>query len=174
MRECGLAGCARKHYSRGLCEAHYARQRRSGATGAAEVKNRSVAGKRCRLDACMAEHYAKDLCQVHYVRWRKHGDPNVVGSSAPIRRRTRTEHHNWSGEDIGYRGVHHRVTRELGLASAHSCRHCGASAADWAYDHADLNEQVDGRGRVYSTDPDRYMPLCRRCHSAFDRGCAAA
>ena len=30
MRTCEVDGCARQHYARGLCEAHYARKRRHG------------------------------------------------------------------------------------------------------------------------------------------------
>jgi len=49
-----------------------------------------------------------------------------------------------------------------------SCASCGAAADHWAYDHTDPNERRDDRGRPYSTDLDRYRPLCKTCHRRFD------
>ena len=176
MTLCGIGGCGRAHYSRGWCEAHYARWRRSGVVDPATVgaPNWARPAVSCTKERCDRAHYAKGFCEVHYKRWQKHGDPDVLASSAPINRRTKSEHHNWFGDDVGYRGAHHRITREMGPAASHSCRQCGETAMDWAYDHTDPDEQVDSEGRVFSPDPDRYMAMCRKCHSAFDRGCTAS
>lgn len=68
-----------------------------------------------------------------------------------------------------YEDVHRLLKEERGLASTHSCSHCGVVARDWSYAHNGDPELVDGRGRVYSTDLYAcYDPLCRGCHSIRD------
>lgn len=79
-----------------------------------------------------------------------------------------------TGRPPSYGVVHKRVRRERGAATEHVCAAgCGRQAAHWAYDHADPAEVSGptGRGFVapYSVDPARYLPLCRPCHTRFDR-----
>lgn len=73
---------------------------------------------------------------------------------------------------VGYRAAHMRVLAARGRASDHLCvGDCGRPAADWAYDNADPDElvtTVNGAPRRYSLNPDRYQPMCRRCHKRFD------
>jgi hypothetical protein len=76
-------------------------------------------------------------------------------------------------DDVGYAGAHFRVVRLRGDAHEHACAHCGGPATQWAYDHADPDEQVAvqyrGRGDYpYSLDVEHYLPLCVRCHRLFD------
>lgn len=47
--------------------------------------------------------------------------------------------------------------------------YCGDQAAEWSYDHTDSNEHVSPEGYPFSSDPDRYVPLCVSCHRTFDR-----
>lgn len=74
-------------------------------------------------------------------------------------------------ELLTYDGAHSRVKGQRGSASGHLCR-CGDQAEQWAYSHADFKQRADpeGRekGRAYSINPDRYVPMCRSCHSRFD------
>lgn len=79
-------------------------------------------------------------------------------------------HHSWTGDEVGYAGAHFRVKALWGFASTHTCRHCLGPAAHWAYDHLDPNERVDPDEGPYSPNPDHYLPLCVRCHKAFDLG----
>lgn len=71
-------------------------------------------------------------------------------------------------QEVGYKGAHARVTRELGQAGAHDCQ-CGEPAVDWHYGGGDPRELRDERGRPYSTSSRFYRPLCRRCHRQADR-----
>jgi hypothetical protein len=66
-----------------------------------------------------------------------------------------------------YSGAHRHVTILRGKATAYTCR-CGNPAHEWAYDHACPAERVN-RGMVFSLNPDRYLPMCRRCHRLFDK-----
>ncbi|MFI6243960.1 hypothetical protein ACIBEF_29250 [Micromonospora sp. NPDC050795] len=73
--------------------------------------------------------------------------------------------------ELTYDGAHYRVRGERGSASQYLCR-CGNQAEQWAYSHADYDEQAmaEGReaGKPYSTNPDHYSPMCRGCHARFD------
>src|SRR5215467_489126 len=59
---------------------------------------------------------------------------------------------------IGTVGGHYRVYRSRGKAAAQVCEHCGGQARDWA--------NIHGQPRG---DPKSYMPLCRSCHTKYDR-----
>jgi len=100
------------------------------------------------------------LCHLHWQRLYLHGNPHLVLRGS------------WKGDDVGYNAVHERLNRSRGRAKSFPCAHCGEQADDWAYDHADLNEKrsvrPEGYALAYSTDPDRYLPLCKPCHSRFD------
>jgi hypothetical protein len=99
------------------------------------------------------------------LRWRKYGDPSVVKVAAG------PDSGTWRGDAIRYAAAHVRVRTARGSASAHACHHCARPAKDWAYDHGDPDEKWGRHGNCvmrYSTDPDHYIPLCRKCHKAFD------
>lgn len=57
-----------------------------------------------------------------------------------------------------YQALHKRVRRHRGSASAHACAHCGQSANHWATIHG-----TDG-----SDLQAHYVPLCQKCHWAYD------
>lgn len=79
-----------------------------------------------------------------------------------------------------YSAVHERLRKARGSARDYVCP-CGAPAAEWAYDHTDPRPLLQwmalanfGRGELagavaYSTDLDRFVALCRRCHTRLDR-----
>lgn len=69
----------------------------------------------------------------------------------------------WAGDRAGYAARHSRVARARGAAKAHNCVHCAKAdvftpAHDWATKHSrdGLNIWED------------WLPLCRRCHQAYD------
>lgn len=74
-----------------------------------------------------------------------------------------------NGVDTGHATAHRRVRDLRGPASDHQCEHCDRQAQDWAYDHLDPNPSRDSAYGEFSRDPAYYLPLCRRCHNAFDR-----
>lgn len=74
---------------------------------------------------------------------------------------------NWRGDRIRNPQAHGRVKKLRGLACDYMCRHCGAPAKHWAYDHEDPKEKQDPEG-PYSLDPEHYLPLCVACHHRFD------
>jgi hypothetical protein len=115
----------------------------------AEPKTREVTP--CLADGCDSPSVARKYCNKHYRRFKTHGDPLIGATKEP-----------------GYDGVHHRLRANRGNADTHTCEFCGFPAVDWAYDHDDPEELTDERGRVFSRDPEHYMPLCRICHRTFD------
>jgi hypothetical protein len=70
---------------------------------------------------------------------------------------------------ITYEAAHIRVKQAKGPASAHQCIDCGGLAHQWSYDYTAPVEYVCHRRYVlYSLDPARYHPRCRRCHKQHD------
>jgi hypothetical protein len=158
-RTCSVDGCERdtRTGAHHLCQAHYVRQWKHGNVGGPEIgRKRSV----CSLDDCARVVKSNGMCELHSRRWRKHGDPRSDGRlSGPA-------HPSWAGDRVSYFQAHSRVRRLRGSAAVQACA-CGASAAEWAYDHTDPAERFCPTG-AYSTDPARYVPMCRSCHRKFD------
>ena len=162
MATCSVPGCSRSlnsHDARGMCQAHYLRWKKYGDTGGAQIKEYRP-GLQCSVPDCARKAKAGGLCNSHYEQRR------LTGRVGPIRK--------WSltGQSR-YTTAHVRIRKAKGPASAHPCVHCGVPAQQWAYDHSDPDAQSevrsDGSCLIFSVDPDRYIPLCIRCHRAFDR-----
>ena len=66
---------------------------------------------------------------------------------------------SWRGDQCSYKGMHSRVYRARGKASAQPCAHCGGQARDWAAKHG------EDPGL-----PSSYLPLCKPCHKTYDAG----
>jgi hypothetical protein len=124
----------------------------------------------CSIDGCTRpQKYARTgWCQTHYHRWWRTGDP--LGLKQPFGA-TGADAVGWKGDDISYRAAHRRLQRSRGKATEHSCAECGEPADQWAYDHGDEPKNAVFRGRTvpFSTDINRYQPLCRSCHIKLDR-----
>lgn len=152
---CEVTGCSAPHSAKGLCTIHYQRKRRTGQTGPVHLVEMKYTGE-CLMDGCYSPDRSLGLCEVHYRRFRRTGDPAGVGKGRP-REASPT-----------YVSVHSRLSFDRGPARLYRCVGCGERAAHWAYDHKDPNELVDGS--PFSVDQSHYVPMCPRCHNAFDRG----
>lgn len=119
----------------------------------------------CAIEGCekLAQRGLKSgWCAMHYARWRRHGDHTAVKRVLAAR----------GSDAISYRSAHARVQSLHGKASDHVCCQCAEPAAEWAYTHDCPDEKSGWTGRrfaPYSTDPNRYVPMCKSCHATFDR-----
>ena len=152
VRTCSVDGCEKPHKARSYCQGHYVRVQRNGDPGDTGLRGYRTS---CGVEGCDRPHLAHGLCSTHYARARSTGDPGPAEIRSGI---------------ASYSGAHAQVERANGPAAAHECRHCHVPAAQWAYDHSDPSPLYHPiYGSPYSTDADRYMPLCRPCHVRFDR-----
>lgn len=69
MTTCSETPCPKPTFAKGLCSAHYFRQRRTGTTGTAPIKVRNKTRQPCRLLDCDTPSKALGLCRKHYVRY---------------------------------------------------------------------------------------------------------
>ncbi|MER7814258.1 hypothetical protein [Streptomyces sp. NPDC096153] len=76
-------------------------------------------------------------------------------------------------EPGAYSTAHHKVAAERGPASLYECSRCDAPAEHWAYLHGTHDVKADATGREagspFSTNPEQYAPMCRACHTRWDR-----
>ena len=189
MKTCSVDGCGRLHIARGYCMTHWTRLRKQGDVQAdlpIRSKKRQMV---CSIEGCGLPHYCKAMCRSHHGRWLRTGTPHkrapmvcsVDGCWRPYKSRGWCEAHlsRWrrTGDPGGplptertvtYNSAHRRIYRARGDADEFSCLHCGVSAQQWAYDHADPNAITD-QGPVFSLEPSHYIPLCRSCHKRFDK-----
>ena len=74
---------------------------------------------------------------------------------------TGEKNNNWKGDNVGYRGLHYWLRRQLGNPT--KCSACGLTAKpserriDWA--------NIDHKYRRNIND---YIPLCKSCHKLYD------
>ena len=155
---CGKEGRIRK----GLCDAHYFRQWRTGDLGPVDIATKRP-GATCTVTGCDAPHGARGYCAKHLTRVIRHGDPLTVLTPAVKRGEANP---TWKGDLCGYTAAHDRVRRALGSARNYTCE-CGDNAAHWAYDHADPCEKRGPEG-PYSPDLAHYRPMCVPCHKRMD------
>ena len=77
---------------------------------------------------------------------------------------TGSETKQWKGDEVGYSGVHHWLTREYGSPS--QCEHCGKvgekSGRAWTIQWAN-------RTGSYKRDLGDWLKLCRDCHRKYDK-----
>lgn len=69
------------------------------------------------------------------------------------------KHHNWKGDDVGYKGLHDWISRNYGKPMI--CWYCKSKDAkkyEWA--------NISGK---YRRDKDDWMRLCASCHDLFER-----
>lgn len=167
--ECKLLHCDRqvgRKGARGLCPRHYQYLLRTGTpTKRCATCDRPIdravycdddCKPRCEVEGCVEPIRKRDWCASHYDQHHRTGQEPTPFA------------YKWGSDDVSYSGVHMRLRGDRGPAAAHGCAHgCGRGAAQWAYDHSCPNERQSDCG-PYSTDLDRYMPLCHSCHKLFD------
>lgn len=149
-----------------LCNTHYFRVRRTGTVGTTPIAVKGQPKPRCSIDGCHRPTVARGVCGKHYWRLSKNGSPLAVRPD-----RNGPNNNYWCGDSIGIGAAHERVKAIHGPAAGHACRHCGAQARHWAYDHLDADEKHQAaRGQLmpYSVSPKHYIPLCVPCHKRYD------
>lgn len=76
-------------------------------------------------------------------------------------------------QDIGYVAAHDRIRKEHGLAAERQCVSCPDQAADWALKREAREKGMESSGLhaglPFSPDPADYQPMCRSCHSSYDK-----
>lgn len=72
---CSVDGCEKPARSRGWCNAHYERWRKSGIEPIGVLAPREPAPPICRIPDCEAPPLARGWCSHHYRRWQRTGDP---------------------------------------------------------------------------------------------------
>ncbi|MFE6156187.1 endonuclease domain-containing protein [Streptomyces sp. NPDC057889] len=75
---CAVADCARPLYSRGYCNYHYDRLRRSG--NLAPLQKRMPTDGPCAFSGCLTKVYAKGMCNAHYQQAKRGLELTAVGS----------------------------------------------------------------------------------------------
>lgn len=160
-KTCRIDDCTKApKRGRTVCSMHAARITRHGDAGTVKQEKRTDRGLCIMPDCNQPDHGPHGLCDKHRTRLRRHGNPSTVLVA---------EYQLFANGHISYATAHERVRKAHGPAWRHLCRHCQARyASDWAYDHNDPNEVRSPKGLAYSTDTDRYIPLCRPCHRRFD------
>lgn len=69
--KCAVEGCTKPKRSRGLCNTHYERWRRTGNVRAdVPVRSYGAKGQPCAVVGCDRDQKAKGLCNTHYDRAR--------------------------------------------------------------------------------------------------------
>ena len=71
-KRCNVPGCHRPARTYEMCNAHYARYRRSGSPLGKQVMRDSVSVI-CSVKGCSKPYKAKGLCSTHYERMRRNG-----------------------------------------------------------------------------------------------------
>lgn len=168
-RTCSIDGCDRPAKSRGWCEAHYYRVRRTGDPQAAIPIVEKVSGPRpCSVQECETIIKRGRYCSKHGARIYRHGDPAVVYKTGNPNQPRGIDSPTWGGDSIAYSTMHSRLKRYRGKAADYPCVDCGAPAYDWSYIHGCPDEVADGKGTTWCHHLDCYQPRDKRCHAAYD------
>ena len=155
--------CGGKVHGNGWCLKHYKRVRKHGSPHIGAKKEQIFV---CSVPDCGGKHLALGYCTLHYSRNKRHGNPLEKGYDR--------------GGEVGYAAAHKRILKARGQAKEYKCEFCGGRAEEWA-----LNTKVENRTNFrtglwgngsgvltptqYSLSPNDYIPLCRSCHTRFDR-----
>lgn len=157
-RVCSIEGCERTITGKGMCSMHYQRERR-GITDVNIAEPVRVSRQDiCRHEGCDTPARSKHLCQKHYWRVHDHGIEAIDRVTIFDPRHV-----------VGYSAVHRALRFKRGPARNLDCTHCGGTAEQWAFDHQ-VEPLFDENhyGSPYTTDISHYIPLCIKCHTAFD------
>lgn len=70
VKECSVSACDRPSSSKGLCVAHYFREKRTGSPGETKVNTYSSKDKTCKAEGCTSPYRNLGYCVYHYNRSR--------------------------------------------------------------------------------------------------------
>ena len=142
---CGVDGCTRPYWARGLCNTHYSRWRKHGSTlSYAAIANgrgqRIRPKKTCTVEGCKRTQASLGYCNLHYQRVRNLGYPGI--SQSMHERMPRTSDELW------------RQAKESGL-HMHAMRTHGNAPPRWTVILPDRN----GRDNLCQFDTNRCMRI---------------
>lgn len=178
---CTVADCNQPNKARGLCGTHYSRWRTHGdplivgRRGHARTEDAEAARRRKiadtsrgrklgpRSDETRAKLSAALTGRVMPEDQRERLTASLRAKREQIAETSRAQWEQWRAErgleKPGYYGLHRRVRTARGPAKNYECIECGHQAQHWATIHG-----TDG------TDPlEHYLPMCARCHFAYDQ-----
>lgn len=166
---CSVEGCVRPVKSRGWCEAHYYRVRRTGDPQTdIPVIEKTTGPRPCSVEDCATIIRNGRYCGKHSARFYRHGDPSVVKKTGNPNQPRAQDSPTWGGDSIAYSTMHSRLKRYRGKAAEYPCVDCGSPASDWSYGHGCPDEITDGE-RAWCPHLDCYQPRDKSCHQVFDR-----
>lgn len=87
---------------------------------------------------------------------RRHG---IAARVAAKRNQMGEANHSWKGNHAGKAAFHRRLYARFGKPC--TCKMCGTEDPTKTYDYANLTGRYE--------DLDDYMPMCRSCHSRYDK-----
>ena len=111
----------------------------------------------CAVDGCDKPIQGQGHCITHYKQKFFTGQ---------LPRLKTLPYQEW----VTYNGLHQRIRLARGLASNYDCHHCGGRALHWSWNHQGeyVTDWVRGYLVKYSLNVADYLPLCPKCHKAFD------
>ncbi|AYN57134.1 HNH endonuclease [Mycobacterium phage BigCheese] len=156
--KCAVEWCVRPVRTAPYCLAHYQRSLMGRDMDKPLKRMPGEVPLSCEADGCDGPVKAKGLCGTHYHRQRYVPKPLRV--------------------DISYNAAHSRVKALWGPARQYQCVACDSRAANWAYDGTDPDQRYGPASggesfMYYSTFPEFYMPMCKKCHLRMDGRLAA-
>lgn len=101
---------------------------------------------------------AAELGVTQKIVWslmRRHG---IKARAAVVLNYRGSAHHHWKGDAAGKQAFHSRLYTQHGKPGR--CSRCGTTTAK-RYDYANLTGRYE--------DPGDYTPMCRSCHSKYDK-----
>lgn len=106
----------------------------------------------------------KGLYSVEYLEKLRKAHTGKKQSFETIEKRVSkfrgSKHKLWKGNDVGYRGLHYWVKRELGTPAY--CAYCNDNSKN-TYHWANISH-------AYKRELSDWVRLCVNCHSKYDRG----
>jgi hypothetical protein len=140
----------------------------------------------CSMQGCERKYESRGYCKMHAQRVRLHGTPGPVdpirpgghGSSAcaPETRRkiaaTQAGKRSvqWSGDDVGYMGMHKRARAVLPRRCASADGSCAGQLDAALRSDAPAEFLRHTPYGTHSTRLEDYIRLCRSHHVRYDRG----
>lgn len=148
-RTCGLDGCTKTFYARGMCKMHYMRVSRNGHPNITRAKGS------CSVAGCERPHEAHGLCDLHYNRTRPRAECSVENCSHGVKG------HGLCPKHLRRQETHGDARREP-YAPRCQVEDCGLAIRSAG---ADLCEKHYSRQRrTGTTEPRQPAMRCRNSH----------